>query len=82
MGKKHPYFGKSMSTNFPGSLHTKGFVAFSRTMRNWMGIGWEKKHPYYGKSMIIDFPDFPIPWVLLHFPVLWEIYGETHALPI
>ena len=26
MGKKHPYYGKSMSTNFPGSPHTMGFV--------------------------------------------------------
>ena len=29
MEKKHPYYGKSMSTNFPGSPHTMGFVAFS-----------------------------------------------------
>ena len=71
-GKNHPYYGKSMSTNFPGSPHTMGFVAFSRTMRNWWGtpcishmmkytIGWEsngKKYPYYGKSMS-NFPDFP-----------------------
>ena len=62
-----------MSTNFPGSPRTKGFVAFSHTMRNWWenpcssymmkyAIGWEsneKKHPYYGKSMGISFPDFP-----------------------
>ena len=24
----------------------------------------------------------PIQWVFLHFPVLWEIDGNTHALPI
>ena len=73
MGKNHPYYGKSMSTNFPGSLHTRGFVAFSRTIRNWWGnpcishmtkyaIGWEsngKEHPYHGKSMSTNFPDFP-----------------------
>ena len=29
MGKKHPYYGKSMSTNFPGSPHTMDFVGFS-----------------------------------------------------
>ena len=26
--KKHPYHGKSMSTNFPGSPHTMGFVGY------------------------------------------------------
>ena len=41
-----------------------------------------KKQPYYGKSMSTNFPYFAIPWVLLHFPVLWEIYGETNAFPI
>ena len=30
MGKKHPYSGKSVSTNFPGFPHTMGFVGFSR----------------------------------------------------
>ena len=30
MGKKHPYSGKIMSTNFPGSPHTAGFPGFSR----------------------------------------------------
>ena len=37
MGKKYPYYGKSMITNFPGSPHTMGFVAFSHAMGNW----WE-----------------------------------------
>ena len=150
MRKNHPYYGKSMSTNFPGSRHTKGFVAFSRIMRNWWGnpcishmmkytIGWESNErkapiiwekyeyqfprlsPYYrfcciflycgkllGKPMHFPYAEvyhrmgigwgksthtmgkawlsisqtFSIPWVLLHFPVLWEIYGETHAFPI
>ena len=31
------YYGKIMSTNFPGPPHTMGFVAFFRTMGNW----WE-----------------------------------------
>ena len=26
MEKKHPHYGKSMSTNFPGSPHTMGFL--------------------------------------------------------
>ena len=35
MENKHPYYGKSMSTNFPGSPRTVGFVAFSRSVGNW-----------------------------------------------
>ena len=143
-------YGKSMSTNFPCSPHTMGFVAFSSTMRNWwenpcisnimkyiigwesngskapilwekyeyqfprlspyhgfccispycgkfmgktmhfpyaeayqrMGIGWEKTTHTMGKVWASISQTFPMPWVLLHFPVLWEIYGETHAFPI
>ena len=30
IGKKHPYYGKSMSANFLGSQHMMGFVGFSR----------------------------------------------------
>ena len=30
IGKKHLYYGESMSTNFPGSPHTMGFVGFTR----------------------------------------------------
>ena len=100
MGKKHPYYGKSMSINFPDFPYIMGFVAFSRTVGNLWGnpcifhmlkytIGWElggQKHQRHGKSMIIVWlsisQTFPIPWVLFNFPVLWEIYRETHAFPI
>ena len=30
MGKQHPYYGKNMSTNFPGSPRTMDFTALSR----------------------------------------------------
>ena len=30
MEKKHPYYGKGMGTNFPGSPHTMGFVGYLR----------------------------------------------------
>ena len=30
MRKKHPFYGKSMSTSFPDSPHMIGFVGFSR----------------------------------------------------
>ena len=139
-----------MSTNFPGSPNTKGFDAFSRTMRNWWGnpcisqmtkyaiewesngkkspilsekyeyqfprlspyhgfccifsycgkfmgkpmhfpyaeiyhrmkIGWEKSTHIMGKVWLSISQTFPIPWVFLHFLVLWRIYGETHTFPI
>ena len=32
--KKHTYFRKIMTTNFPGSFHRMGFVAFSLAMGN------------------------------------------------
>ena len=35
-----------------------------------------------GKVWVSVSQTLSIPWVLLHFPVLWEIYGETHAFPI
>ena len=37
MGKKHPYYGKSMVIDLPDFLHTMGFVAFSRTVGNLWG---------------------------------------------
>ena len=47
-----------------------------------MGIGWEKSTQTMGKVWLSISQAFPIPWVLLHFPVLWEMYGETHAFHI
>ena len=47
-----------------------------------MGIGWKKNTHIMGKVSLQISQIFPIPQVLLHFPVLWEIYGETHAFPI
>ena len=150
MRKRHPYYGKSMSTIFPGPPHTMGFVAFSPTKGNWwenpcishmmkntiawesdggkvfilwemsdyqfhrfspyhdffciflyygklmgkpmhfpydevysrMGIGWEKTTHTIGKVWLPISQVLPIGWVLLHFPMLWEIDGKTHAFPI
>ena len=47
-----------------------------------MGVGWEKSTHTMGKVWLLISQTFPISWVLLHFLVLWEIYGETHAFPI
>ena len=37
MGKKHPYYGKSMSISFSDFPHTMCFVAFSYTVGNLWG---------------------------------------------
>ena len=37
LGKVHPYYGKSMSINFPDFLHTMDFVAFSHIVGNLWG---------------------------------------------
>ena len=95
MGKKHPYYTKSMRTNFPGFPNTVGFVAFSCTMRNcWANpcishmikytIGWRsngKKAPILWE-MYEYFPDFSLPWVfLLHFPHCGKLMGKSMHFP-
>ena len=95
-GKKRPYYGKSMSTKFPDFLHTISFVAFSHTVGNlWRNScishmlkytrgwesNWKKSTHTMGKVWVSISQTFPIPLVLLYFPVLWEIYGETHTIP-
>ena len=96
MRKNHPYYGKSTITNFPGSPRTMDFIAFSWTMRNWWGnpcvshmlnytIRWKsngKSAPILWEKYEHQFPRISIQWILLHFPIPWEIYGETHAFPI
>ena len=60
-GKKHPYYGKGMSANFPGSPHTMGFVE------------------YYREPIS---QAFPIRWVWLSLPMLWEIDEKILAFPL
>ena len=45
MEKKHPYYGKSMSINFPDFPHIIGFVAFP--------VLWE----FMGKPMHFPYDD-------------------------
>ena len=75
-GKKTPMLWKNMSTNFPGSHHAMGFVAFSCTMGNWWGnpcffhmmkytIGGEsygENPPVLWESMSTNFPGSPHGW--------------------
>ena len=68
-----PYCGKFMEE----PMHFPYVEVYHR-----MGIGWEKSTHIVGKGWLSISQTFAIAWVLLHFPVLWEIYGEPHALPI
>ena len=45
-------------------------------------VSWQKSTHTMGKVWVSVSQTFPIPWVLLHFPILWEIYGTTYAFPI
>ena len=68
-----PYCGKFMGK----PMHSPYDEVYHK-----MGIGWEKSTHTMGKVWVSVSQTFPIPWVLLHFTILWEIYGETHAFPI
>ena len=68
-----PYYEKLMGK----PMHFRYAEVYHR-----MEIGWGKSTHTMGKVWLLIPPTFPIPWVLLHFPVMWEICGETHALPI
>ena len=65
MVKKFPYYGKSMSTNFPGSPHTMGFVGYFREQFPRLSpfVGFGCLFPRYGKLMRKD----------MHFPC-FELY--------
>ena len=66
MGKKHPYYGKSMSISFSDFPHTMGFVAFSRAVGN-----------LWGNPCIPHMLKYTIRWESngKKAPVLWERYG-------
>ena len=68
-----PYCGKFMGK----PMHFPYAEVYHR-----MGIGWEKNTHTMGKVWLSISQTFPIPRVLFHFPVLWEVYGETHTFPI
>ena len=66
MKKKQPYYGKSMSINFPDFSHAMAFAAFSRTVGNLWG------NPYISHML-----KYTIGWELdrKKAPMLWENYG-------
>ena len=96
MGKKHPYYGKSMSISFPDFLHTMGFVAFSRTVGNLWGnpcishmlkytIGWEldgKKAPMPWEKYGYRFPRLsPYHEFCCIFPYCGKFMGKPMHVP-
>ena len=46
-----------------------------------IGIGWQKTAHTMGKVWLPISQILPIQWVLLHFPMLWEIDGKTQTFP-
>ena len=92
--KKCPYFGESMSANFPGSLSLMDFAAFSNAMGNWWGnlsishvicdevyyrLGiWLGKCIHTMGKVWLPISQ-ALPRFFLHFLVPWEIDGATHA---
>ena len=68
-----PYYGKLMGK----PMHFPYDEVYHR-----MGIGWEKSTHTMGKVWLPISQVLPIRWVLLHFPMLWEIDGKSHAFPI
>ena len=90
-GEKAPILWESMGTNFQDSPNMKGFVVFSHTLRNCWGnpcishmlkyiLGWKsdgKKRTHTMVKVWVPISQtFPIPWVLLHFPILWKFMGK------
>ena len=97
-GKKHPCYGKSLETCFSKPafsiqwllLH---FPWYGKVMRKPMyfpcdelyhriGIRWRKSTHTLSKARVSIFQVLPRWWVLLNFPLLWEIDGKTHAFPL
>ena len=65
VGKKNPYYGKSMNINFLDFPYTVGFVAFTHSMRYWCE-----------NQRISHVVKYTIEWELYgkKDPILWEKY--------
>ena len=77
-----PYHGFRCNFPYCGNVIAKPMHFPYAEVFHRMGIRWKKSTHTMGKVWVSVSQTFPIPWVLLHFTVLWEIYGETHAFPI
>ena len=96
-GKKLPILWEKYDYQFPRFTPYDGFCCiflfYGKLMRkpmhfpydevyHRMGIGWKKTTHTMGKVWLPISQVFPIRWVLMHFPILWEIDGKTQAFPI
>ena len=93
--KKHKYYGSCMGTNFSSCLHSIDFASMSHAMRNWWEnpcishmmkytTGWKsnEKNTHTMETVWVPISEaFLIRWVLLPFPMLWEIDEKIHAFP-
>ena len=68
-----PYYGKLMGKR----MHFPYDEVYHR-----MRIRWEKSSYTMGKVWLPISQLLSIQWVLLHFPMLWEIDGKSHVFPI
>ena len=68
-----PYYGKLMGK----AMHLPCGKVYHR-----MGIWWNKTTFTLWKVWVPTSKPLSIQWILLHFPVLWEIDGETHVIPM
>ena len=77
-----PYHGFCCILPYCGKFMGKPMHFPYAKLYHWMGLGWEKSTHIMGKVWLSISQTFYVPWVLLHFPVLWKIYGETHTFHI
>ena len=42
----------------------------------------EEEYPYFGEVWVTISQALATRWVLLHFPMLWEIDWKTHAMKV
>ena len=90
-GRKYPYFGESMGTNFPGSLNSMDFAAFSNAMGNWWGnlsishvmkyiTGWESG--WRNAPILWEKYEYQFPRLSQGFCYIFSCYGKLMGKPM
>ena len=94
VGEMHPYYGKSMSTDFSGL--PQGFATFSRAMGNWWGNPCISHMPKYSTGWKLNGKEVPILWEKYEFqfprsspydgfccilPYCWKLMGKPMDFP-
>ena len=76
-----PYDGFCCIFLYYGKLMGKPMHFPYAELSHRMGIEWEESSHAMGNVWLSIFKTFRIPWILLHFPVLWEIDGKFMCFP-